>query len=122
MYRVRVLIISNRKEQLIKYKKLIESLNQEAIYTKDLSCALGILQKQEIEFIIISDTIKENLADFIKKIRILTYNSRPIIIAISKSSDLEDKITTLQNGADDFLGEEISKTEFQTRFSAHLRR
>ena len=122
MYRVRVLIISNRKEQLIKYKKLIESLNQEAIYTKDLSCALGILQKQEIEFIIISDTIKENLADFIKKIRILTYNSRPIIIAISKSNDLEDKITTLQNGADDFLGEEISKTEFQTRFSAHLRR
>ena len=122
MYRARVLIISNRKEQLIKYKKLIENLNQEAIYTKDLSCALGILQKQEIEFIIISDTIKENLADFIKKIRILTYNSRPIIIAISKSSDLEDKITTLQNGADDFLGEEISKTEFQTRFSAHLRR
>ena len=122
MYRARVLIISNRKEQLIKYKKLIENLNQEAIYTKDLSCALGILQKQEIEFIIISDTIKENLADFIKKIRILTYNSRPIIIAISKSNDLEDKITTLQNGADDFLGEEISKTEFQTRFSAHLRR
>lgn len=122
MYKLRVLIISNRKELSIKYKKIIENLEQEAIITKDLSEALSIMQHQEVEFIIVSDTIKEKLSEFIKKIRILTYNFRPIIIAVSKSGDLEDKIAALDAGADDFLGEEISKQEFQVRLKASLRR
>lgn len=122
MYKVKTLIISNRKELSIKYKKLIENLSQNALYTNDLSSALSIIQKQNIEFIIISDTIKENLSDFIQKIRILTYNFRPIIIAVSKSNDLEDRLLALEAGADEVLGEEISKSEFQMRFRAHLRR
>ena len=122
MYKTRVLIISERKEQSIKYKKLIEVQNQDVIITNSLSDALCIIQKQEIEFIIISDTIKESLAEFIQKIRVLTFNSRPIIIAVSKSNDLEDKLQILDSGADDFIGEEISKSEFQMRFKAHLRR
>lgn len=122
MYKTRVLIISERKEQTIKYKKLIEVQNQDVISTNNLSDALVILQNQEIEFIIISDTIKDKLPNFIKKIRVLTFNSRPIIIAISKSNDLEDKLEILDSGADDFIGEEISKQEFQMRFKAHLRR
>ena len=122
MYKTRVLIISERKEQSIKYKKLIEVQKQDVIITNNLSDALGIIQKKEIEFIIISDTIKEKLSEFIKKIRVLTFNSRPIIIAVSKSGDLEDKLEVLEAGADDFLGEEISKQEFQMRFMAHLRR
>lgn len=122
MYKARVLIIGERKEQSIKYKKLIEAENQDVVITNNLSDALFILQKQEIEFIIISDTIKEKLSDFIRKIRVLTFNSRPIIIAVSKSNDLEDKLEVLDSGADDFIGEEISKQEFQMRFRAHLRR
>ena len=122
MYKTRVLIISERKEQSIKYKKLIEAENQDVVVTNNLSDALFVLQKQEIEFIVISDTIKEKLSDFIKKIRVLTFNSRPIIIAISKSNDLEDKLEILDSGADDFIGEEITKQEFQMRFKAHLRR
>lgn len=122
MYKARVLIISERKEQSIKYKKLIENLNQDVIITNNLSDALLILQKQEVEFIIISDTIKDKLSEFIRKIRILTFNFRPIIIAVSKSNDLEDKLEILDSGADDFIGEEITKKEFQMRFKAHLRR
>ncbi len=122
MYKAGILIISNRKELSIKYKKLIENLNQVAIISQNLSDAISVIQNQEIEFIIISDTIKEKLSDFIKKIRILTYNTRPIIIAVSKSNDLEDKLETLEAGADDFWGVEITKTEFQMRFKAHLRR
>ena len=113
MYKTRVLIISKRKEQSIKYKKLIEALAQDVEITNDLSNALSIIQKQENEFIIISDSIKEKLSEFIGKIRVLTFNARPIIIAISKSSDLEDRLQALEAGADDFLGEEISKQEFQ---------
>ena len=122
MYKARVLIISERKEQSIKYKKLIENQNQDVIIVNNLSGAMFVLQKQEIEFIIISDTIKDKLSDFIRKIRVLTFNSRPIIIAVSKSSDLEDKLEILDSGADDFIGEEITKQEFQMRFRAHLRR
>ena len=122
MYKTEVLIISNRKELSIKYKKLIENLGQNVVIAKDLSDAISDIQNKEVEFIIISDTIKEKLSDFIKKIRILTYNTRPIIIAVSKSNDLNDKLETLEAGADDFLGEEISKSEFQMRFKAHIRR
>lgn len=122
MYRTRVLIVSKRKELSVKYKKLIEALNQDVIIACDLSDALYSIQNDDVEFIIISDTIKEKLADFINKIRILTFNSRPIIIAVSKSNDLEDKLKTLEAGADDYLAEAISKQEFQMRFKAHLRR
>ena len=122
MYKVRFLIISARKELSVKYKKLIDNLCHDAIISKNLSDALLLIQKHEIEFIIISDTIKEKLSEFIKKIRILTYNSRPVIIAVSKSSDIKDKLEILDSGADDFIGEEISKQEFQMRIKAHLRR
>ena len=122
MYKTRILIITNRKELGAKLKKMIDNLAQNAVYTNDLSYALKIIQQLEIEFIIISDTIKEKLSGFIRKIRALTYNFRPIIIAISKSDDLNDKLEILQNGADDIIGEDISKQEFQMRFMAHLRR
>ncbi len=122
MYRTKILIISGRKELSIKYKKIIEGLNQDVLYTNNLSVALSLIQKQDMEFIVISDTIKEKLSDFVKKIRILTYNFRPIILAVSKSGDLQDRVDTLEAGADDFLGEEIPKQEFLMRFKAHLRR
>ena len=122
MYKLRVLIISNRKELSIKCKKIVEALEQDAVIATDLSDALSIMQKEEVEFIIISDTIKEKLSEFIKKIRILTYNFRPIIIAVSKSSDTDDKLASLEAGADDFIGEEVSKQEFQARLKANFRR
>lgn len=122
MYKTKILIISRRKELSIKYKKMIEALNQNVEIVSDLSNALKIIQKQEIEFIIISDTIQEKLSDFVKKIRVLTYNFRPIIVAVSKSGDVKDKIEILEAGADDFIGEEISKQELKVRFKAHLRR
>ncbi len=122
MFKNQILIISDRKELSIKYKKLLSAKGHEVLYTSNLSKVFSILQKEEIELIIVSDTIKENLSSLIKKIRTLTYNFRPIIIAVSKSNDLEDKLSALKEGADDFLGEEISKTEFQVRTQAHLRR
>ena len=60
MYKAQILIISERKEQSIKYKKLIEAQNQDVVISNNLSDALFILQKQEIEFIIISELYKGN--------------------------------------------------------------
>ena len=72
--------------------------------------------------IIISDSIEEELAAFCQKIRALTFNSRPIIMALSKSADTSDRIKVLDIGADDFLSEPVSIEEFKTRVKAHLRR
>lgn len=52
--------------------------------------------------IIISDSIDEDLSNFCEKMRTLTYNTRPTIIALSKSADTADRIKVLASGADDF--------------------
>ncbi len=122
MYAATVFIISKRKELSIKYKKLIEALEQEVCVIPSLSEALGQIQKIEPELLIVSDTIDEDLADFCAKMRALTFNVRPVIIAISKSSELDDRLKILESGADDFMDEAISPKEFQARIKAHLRR
>ncbi len=122
MYSSTVFIISKRKELSVKYKKIVESLEQEAVIISSLSSAIDNIQKFEPELLIVSDTIDENLSDFCSKIRALTFNVRPVIIAISKSSDLNDRLEILDSGADDFLSESINPKELKMRIKAHLRR
>lgn len=116
------LIIDKRKELSTKYKKLIESIDNFVIICNSLNSALQTIQENEPDLIIISDSIEEPLADFCKKLRILTFNTRPIIVAVSKSAEVDDRIKALENGADDFLSEPINSEEFKIRIIAHLRR
>lgn len=116
------LIIDKRKELSTKYKKLIESAENFVIISHKLDSAIKIIQENEPDLIIVSDSIEENLADFCKKLRILTFNTRPVIVAVSKSAEVDDRILVLENGADDFLSEPINSEEFKTRIMAHLRR
>lgn len=116
------LIIDKRKELSTKYKKLIESTDNFVIICHSLNAAIKTLQENEPDLIIVSDSIDEKLPDFCKKLRILTFNTRPIIIALSKSAEISDKVQALENGADDFLSEPINSQEFKTRIMAHLRR
>lgn len=117
-----VLIIDTRKELSTKYKKCIESSETTVITARAMKEAFVALQNFEPDLIIISDSIEENLADFCQKIRALTYNTRPVIIALSKSADFQDRINVLENGADDFISEPVNIEEFKTRIKAHLRR
>ena len=87
-----------------------------------LNDALKTIQETEPDLILVSDSINEPLDTFCKKLRVLTFNSRPIIIALSKSAETDDKIKTLKSGADDFLSEPINSEEFKVRIMAHLRR
>ena len=116
------LIIDKRREISVKYRKLLKSNNNSVIITKNLLSALKIIQDKEPDLIIISDSIDSNLPDFCKKIRALTYNMRPVIIAMSKSAELSDKLNVLENGADDFISEPVNPEEFLMRIKAHLRR
>ncbi len=116
------LIIDKRLELSTKYKKLLESKNNLVTVSKDLLSAMKFIQDKEPDLIIVSDSIDDDLSDYCKKIRALTYNMRPVIVATSKSAELEDRIKVLENGADDFISEPVSPQEFVMRMKAHLRR
>ena len=122
MYSPSVLIISKRRELAVKYKKILKILNADTVMVNNLSDAIGKIRNKEFEFILISDTVEENIKDFIKQVRILTYNFRPTVIAISKSAEISDKLELLDAGADDFLSESMPNREFQARLNAHIRR
>jgi len=116
------LIIDKRVELSTKYKKLVEGPDNFVLISRDLTSAIGLIQENEPDLIIVSDSIDEPLADFCKKLRVLTFNMRPVIVAMSKSAELSDKLQVLENGADDFLSEPINSDEFKMRIKAHLRR
>ncbi len=116
------LIIDKRKELSTKYKKLLQSKENTVIIGKNLIASLKLIQDLEPDLIIISDSINDSLAGFCKKIRALTYNMRPVIVAISKSAELTDRLEALENGADDFISEPVNPDEFVMRMKAHLRR
>ena len=117
-----VLIIDKRKELSIKYKKSIEDAETTAVIARNLKDALHYIQFAEPDIIIVSDSLNERLSDLCNKIRALTYNTRPVIIALSKSADTADRIEVLENGADDFWSEPVNIDEFKIRIRAHLRR
>lgn len=116
------LIIDKRRELSVKYKKLLENQFSVVSISKNLISAMKTIQDKEPDLIIISDSVDTDLSDYCKKIRALTYNMRPIIIALSKSAELDDKLKVLESGADDFISEPVNSEEFVMRIKAHLRR
>ena len=117
-----VLIIDKRKELSVKYKKSIEDESTCVVIARNLRDAISEIRALEPDIIIVSDSIEETLSDFCSRIRALTYDTRPVIIALSKSADSSDRISVLENGADDFLSEPVNIDEFKIRIRAHLRR
>ena len=117
-----VLIIDKRIELSTKYKKLLEQSKIYTLITHELNDAIKILTKYEPDLVIISDSVEGKLSENCQKIKMLTANTRPCIIAISKSEHLQDKLDVLNMGADDFLSEPIESEEFKARINAHIRR
>ena len=118
----KVLIIDKRKEPSVKYKKSLEDDNTSVVIARDKRQALDDIQSIEPDLILISDSIDEDIASFSERLRTLTYNIRPIIIALSKSAEANDRIKVLESGADDFISEPVNIDEFKSRIKAHLRR
>ena len=116
------LIIDRRRELSTKYKKLLNSKSNTCYVSKNLISAMKTIQELEPDLIIISDSNEGELADYCRKIRALTYNMRPVIVATSKSAELADRIKVLESGADDFISEPVNPEEFSIRMKAHLRR
>jgi len=117
-----VLIIDKRKELPAKYKKLLEHSGMKVFVSANIASSLDVLSKYEPDLVIISDSIDEDVSETCKKIRILSYQFRPIVIALSKSAHTPDMLNALNSGADDYLSEPIDPEEFKARINAHLRR
>ena len=117
-----VVIIDSRKEQSLKNKRTLQNIGLETECTVDFEQAKNVLYDKEPDLVIISDSIKEDLNSVIQKIRGYNPNLRPVIIVLSKSEHMQDRIDILNAGADDFISEPIPQGEFIARISAHLRR
>ncbi len=118
-----VLIIDSRKELSQKYKKIIQQ--ESYIYpviANDLDEAITIVETLEPDLILLADSFNEKLPTLCTQIRSSSQAFRPVIVAISKSSYLEDKLNALKSGADDYLSEPIQSEEFSLKIFVHLRR
>ena len=117
-----VLILDKRKELPAKYKKIIETNGVSVLCASSFETGLEILTEYEPDMVIVSDSLDMQPADAVKRLRMMSYPSRPCIVALSKSAGLQDKLDVLDAGADDFLSEPIESDEFKARINAHLRR
>ena len=117
-----VLILDKRKELPAKYKKIIETNGVSVLCASSFETGLEILTEYEPDMVIVSDSLDMQPADAVKRLRMMSYPSRPCIVALSKSAELQDKLDVLDAGADDFLREPIESDEFKARINAHLRR
>lgn len=118
----KTLIIDERKELSTKYRKILEDCSNQVEIIREIPVALKFIQTNEPDLIIISDSITQDLCDFCERLRVLTYNMRPIIVATSKSAEVSDRIKVLECGADDFISEPVNPEEFKIRIKAHIRR
>ena len=117
-----VLILDKRKELPAKYKKIIGTNGVSVLCASSFETGLEILTEYEPDMVIVSDSLDMQPADAVKRLRMMSYPSRPCIVALSKSAELQDKLDVLDAGADDFLSEPIESDEFKARINAHLRR
>ena len=117
-----VLIIDKRKEQSLKNKRILETADIEVFNVNSIAEAVQILPDIEPDMVILSDTAESDTEVAIKEIRKNYKTIRPVIVVMSKSSHLDDKIKVLNSGADDFISEPITQNEFTARIQAHLRR
>lgn len=118
-----LLIADKRKEQAVKNSKIAKSIGFTVYLSENLNEGFEIFRSYEPEIILISDIFgKGECKAAIKFFREISLNLRPVIIVLSKSSELNDRIEYLEAGADDFWGEPVEHGEFKARLNAHIRR
>ena len=117
-----VLLIDNRDIMSTKYKKILLKNNFSVFHLKSMDEAQKIILTHEPELILISDSLETDIAQNIENIRSINTKTRPCLIALSKSNDVNDKLKVLNSGADDYFPEPIEFLEFIGRLKAHLRR
>lgn len=125
--RQNILLFDSRCERPLKYKRFLENKMHVMVNIAQNEEEFDDFSKKFLpDLILISDSVSSDTATICKKIRekesTFLAGNRPVIVVLSKSSHLDDKILNFENGADDFLSEPIDFDEFTSRIMAHLRR
>lgn len=118
----RILLVEDEESvaELIK-RGLVEDL-YEVIHAKDGLSGLEILEKEDIELVILDILLpKMNGLEVCRKIRSLGHRDLPILMLTALNTP-ENVVLGLDNGADDYLGKPFKLIELKARIRTLLRR
>lgn len=118
-----VLILDSEKDSALKYQESLEK--EKFVYSVTANTVEDAYEKVidlEPELLLLNDNFEENVSDLIKQLRGISSSYRPIIMVISKSENITDKLDILKAGADDFISSSVNDEELTIRVFAHLRR
>lgn len=122
MAKARILIVEDSKTQADVTKEFLEKNDYEVIWAKDGTSAIKVAKTTSVDVIIL-DLILPDI-DGKEVCRWLKLNSDtkgiPIIMLTIKSS-IEDKVTGIEAGADDYLPKPYNEIELNARIYAALR-
>jgi diguanylate cyclase (GGDEF)-like protein len=122
MAKARILIVEDSKTQADVTKEFLEKNEYEVIWAKDGASAIKVAKTTSVDVILL-DLILPDI-DGKEVCRWLKLNSDtkgiPIIMLTIKSS-IEDKVTGIEAGADDYLPKPYNEIELNARIYAALR-
>jgi len=116
----RVLIVDDNKDMLMMIKESLRLEGYQTVTAEDGKAALLSLNQNKIDIILLDVMLPDIDGRLLcKKIRAI-YDV-PVIM-ISAKDRVEDKVTGLDSGADDYIAKPFSTLELESRIRANLRR
>ena len=117
---IKILMIEDDTELAEILTEYLDQFNMKATIVEDPYIGLSYLEIEEFDIVILDLTLPGlDGLDVCKEIR--KRHNIPIIIS-SARHDITDKVTALENGADDYLPKPYNPAELQARIKSHLRR
>ncbi len=118
---MKILIIEDEIELLIAVSNYLTKENYICELAENFSKALQKVSIYEYDIILLDITLPDgNGLELLKTIR--KHNTKAGVIILSAKNSLDDKITGLDRGADDYLTKPFQLSELNSRIKALLRR
>jgi pilus assembly protein CpaE len=120
-----ILVVDDSEMIIYKLKAILIRLGYKVTtFTNSVNALEWLKTPGNVPNLILSDLMmpEMNGVDFVKSIRQLPQFTQTPIIMLTTQTEIEDKITGLQAGADDYLGKTVSATELDLRVRALLLR
>lgn len=117
---IKILMIEDDTELAEILTEYLEQFNMKVTIAEDPYIGLSYLEIEKFDLVILDLTLPGlDGLEVCKEIR--KRHNIPIIIS-SARHDITDKVTALENGADDYLPKPYNPAELQARIKSHLRR
>ena len=118
----RILLIDEDEREKKVFEETLETHGYETRYTPEVAEGLKIIGEWRPSVILLNFSKPDPAGvDACRRIRQLKLNSRPSIILVSKKGDMESVVSSLSNGADDFIIRPVKGTELLARVKEQLK-